>query len=76
VVRWARRPTQSIVVRWVCAAAACRGRWLQAAHTITMAARREDLAGLLAEMRPENGPATAEEEEDAWTRNAVGLKSP
>lgn len=34
-------------------------------------ARREDLAGLLAEMRSENGPATSEE--DAWARRALGL---
>lgn len=33
--------------------------------------RREDLAALLAEMRAENGPATAEE--DAWARDALGL---
>lgn len=33
--------------------------------------RREELAGLLAEMRAENGPAT--EEEDAWARHALGL---
>jgi hypothetical protein len=34
-------------------------------------ARREELAGLLAEMRAENGPAT--EQEDAWARQALGL---
>lgn len=34
-------------------------------------ARREELVGLLAEMRSENGPATAEE--DAWARHALGL---
>jgi hypothetical protein len=34
-------------------------------------ARREELAGLLAEMRAENGPAT--EQEDAWARHALGL---
>lgn len=34
-------------------------------------ARREDLAGLLADMRSENGTAT--EEEDAWARQALGL---
>jgi hypothetical protein len=33
--------------------------------------RREDLAGLLAEMRAENGPAS--EREDAWARQALGL---
>ncbi len=34
-------------------------------------ARREDLAGLLAQMRAENGAAT--EEDDAWARRALGL---
>lgn len=34
-------------------------------------ARREELAELLAEMRAENGPATAKE--DAWARHALGL---
>lgn len=34
-------------------------------------ARREELAGLLAEMLAENGPAT--EQEDAWARQALGL---
>jgi hypothetical protein len=34
-------------------------------------ARRDDLAALLAEMRAENGPASAEE--DAWARRALGL---
>jgi len=34
-------------------------------------ARREELAGLLAEMRAENGPAT--DEEDAWARQVLGL---
>lgn len=34
-------------------------------------ARREDLAGLLAEMQAENGPAS--EQEDAWARRALGL---
>ena len=34
-------------------------------------ARREELAELLAEMRAENGAATAEE--DAWARHALGL---
>lgn len=34
-------------------------------------ARREELVDLLAEMRAENGPATAEE--DAWARHALGL---
>jgi len=34
-------------------------------------ARREDLAALLAEMRAENGPATAEEEQ--WARDVLGL---
>ena len=34
-------------------------------------ARREELAGLLAEMRSEDGPAT--EEEDEWARCALGL---
>lgn len=34
-------------------------------------ARREELSGLLAEMRSENGPATGEEE--AWARHALGL---
>lgn len=34
-------------------------------------ARREELAELLAEMRAENGPATAGE--DAWARHALGL---
>lgn len=34
-------------------------------------ARREELAGLLAEMRLENGPAT--EDEDEWARRALGL---
>lgn len=33
--------------------------------------RREELAGLLAEMRAENGPAT--DDEDAWARRALGL---
>jgi len=33
--------------------------------------RREELAGLLAEMRAENGPAT--EQEDAWARDALDL---
>jgi len=33
--------------------------------------RREELAGLLAEMRAENGAAT--KEEDAWARRALGL---
>ena len=34
-------------------------------------ARREQLAGLLAEMRAENGAAT--EQEDAWARHVLGL---
>lgn len=34
-------------------------------------ARREELVDLLAEMRAENGLATAEE--DAWARHALGL---
>lgn len=34
-------------------------------------ARREDLVALLAEMRAENGPATAEEER--WARDVLGL---
>ena len=34
-------------------------------------ARREELAGLLAEMRAENGPATGREDE--WARHALGL---
>lgn len=34
-------------------------------------ARREDLIGLLAEMRSESGPAT--EEEDEWARRVLGL---
>ncbi len=34
-------------------------------------ARREDLAALLAEMRAENGPASAKEE--AWARDVLGL---
>lgn len=34
-------------------------------------ARREDLGALLAEMKAENGPATAEEE--AWARDVLGL---
>jgi hypothetical protein len=33
--------------------------------------RREDLVGLLAEMRSENGRAT--EDEDAWARKVLGL---
>jgi hypothetical protein len=33
--------------------------------------RREELAGLLAEMQAENGPAS--EQEDAWARQALGL---
>lgn len=33
--------------------------------------RREELVGLLAEMRAENGPAT--EDEDAWARHVLGL---
>lgn len=33
--------------------------------------RREELAGLLAEMQAENGPAG--EQEDAWARQALGL---
>lgn len=34
-------------------------------------ARREDLAALLAEMKAENGPASATEE--AWARDVLGL---
>jgi hypothetical protein len=34
-------------------------------------ARREDLAALLAEMKAESGPATAEDE--AWAREVLGL---
>lgn len=34
-------------------------------------ARREDLASLLADMKAENGPATAAEE--AWARDVLGL---
>ena len=34
-------------------------------------ARREDLAGLLAEMKAENGAASAKDE--AWTRAVLGL---
>ena len=34
-------------------------------------ARHEDLVGLLAEMRAENGAAS--EEEDAWARAVLGL---
>ncbi len=34
-------------------------------------ARRDDLVALLAGMRAENGPATAEE--DAWARSVLGL---
>ncbi len=34
-------------------------------------ARREQLAGLFAEMRAEDGPAS--DEEDAWARRALGL---
>jgi hypothetical protein len=34
-------------------------------------ARREDLAALLAEMKAEHGPATAEDE--AWARDVLGL---
>jgi Arc/MetJ-type ribon-helix-helix transcriptional regulator len=34
-------------------------------------ARREDLGGLLASMKAENGPASAEEE--AWARDILGL---
>jgi hypothetical protein len=34
-------------------------------------ARREDLATVLAEMKAENGPATAKEE--AWARAVLGL---
>jgi Arc/MetJ-type ribon-helix-helix transcriptional regulator len=34
-------------------------------------ARREDLASLLAEMKAESGPASAEEE--AWARDVLGL---
>lgn len=34
-------------------------------------ARRDGLAEVLAQMRAENGPATAEE--DAWARSALGL---
>ena len=43
--------------------------WVDAA--IEEKARREDLAGLLAAMKAENGPATAEEE--AWARGVLGL---
>ena len=43
--------------------------WVDAA--MEEKARRDDLAGLLAEMRAENGAATAEEE--AWARAALGL---
>jgi len=34
-------------------------------------ARREDLAALLAEMKAENGPATAKDEQ--WARDVLGL---
>ena len=34
-------------------------------------ARREDLAALLAEMKAESGPASAQEE--AWARDVLGL---
>ncbi|OGQ23697.1 MAG: hypothetical protein A2138_11780 [Deltaproteobacteria bacterium RBG_16_71_12] len=43
--------------------------WVDAA--MEEKARREDLAGLLADMRADNGPATAEEQ--AWARAALGL---
>jgi len=43
--------------------------WIAAA--MEEKARREDLAGLLAEMKAENGPASAEEE--AWARDVLGL---
>jgi hypothetical protein len=43
--------------------------WVDAA--MEEKARREDLAGLLAEMKAENGPATAKEE--AWARAVLGL---
>jgi hypothetical protein len=33
--------------------------------------RGDELSGLLAEMRAENGPATAEH--DAWARDVLGL---
>ena len=43
--------------------------WVDAA--MEEKARREDLASLLAEMRAENGPPTAEEQ--AWARGVLGL---
>lgn len=43
--------------------------WVDAA--MEEKARREDLAALLAEMRAENGEATAEEQ--AWARGVLGL---
>jgi Arc/MetJ-type ribon-helix-helix transcriptional regulator len=43
--------------------------WVDAA--MEEKARREDLATLLAEMKAENGPATADEE--AWARGVLGL---
>jgi Arc/MetJ-type ribon-helix-helix transcriptional regulator len=43
--------------------------WVDAA--MEEKARREDLAALLAEMKAESGPASAEEE--AWARDVIGL---
>lgn len=43
--------------------------WVDSA--IEEKARREDIAALLAEMRAENGPPSAEEE--AWARSVLGL---
>jgi Arc/MetJ-type ribon-helix-helix transcriptional regulator len=43
--------------------------WVDAA--MEEKARREDLAALLAEMKAENGPATAKEQ--AWARAVLGL---
>ena len=43
--------------------------WVDAA--MEEKARREDLAALLAEMKAENGPATAEEQ--AWALGVLGL---
>jgi hypothetical protein len=43
--------------------------WVDAA--MEEKARREDLAGLLAEMKAENGPATKKEQE--WARRVLGL---
>ena len=47
---------------------------VRVAEAIEEKARREDLRSLLAEMKAENGPATAQEE--AWARAVLGLDRP